>query len=372
MTSQIDAEKAAEEAQKRKEQERTRERTIENLRQRERADRGRGRGRGERAHHDYDRRPPRVSRSPPPRRRPSPYRDDYRGPPRRDFVDTYIPGGRGDRAGRHHQGRRRSPSPRRPMRRSLSRSVTPPRRLLGRGYEDARPRRRLSSPSRSPAPVRRGGDRDRRHRTSARLDDRARSYSHSDTSRSRSPRRPRRRRSSSAASRSLSPPARSRRRKHRDELMSSASISRSRSRSMGKDLRRNGRSRRSPSYTSDDMKDTRADARKGRSHREYRRRSRSRSRSRRSHVKSTQKPASRSASPRRQRDRKRHRSIERYAPAARRRRNTSSVSPPVSKQQKTADSSVEEANRHAPDSIGESPGSVPAAAGRTEEVGSDS
>ncbi|KAL8650984.1 MAG: hypothetical protein Q9210_003507 [Variospora velana] len=41
----IDAEKAAEEAQRRKEQERTRERNIDSIRQRERADRGRGRGR---------------------------------------------------------------------------------------------------------------------------------------------------------------------------------------------------------------------------------------------------------------------------------------------------------------------------------------
>ncbi|KAL9011114.1 MAG: hypothetical protein Q9173_004012 [Seirophora scorigena] len=39
----IDAEKAAEEAQRRKEQERTRERNIDSIRQRERADRGRGR-----------------------------------------------------------------------------------------------------------------------------------------------------------------------------------------------------------------------------------------------------------------------------------------------------------------------------------------
>ncbi|KAL8989382.1 MAG: hypothetical protein Q9177_001723 [Variospora cf. flavescens] len=41
----IDAEKAAEEAQRRKEQERTRERNIDSTRQRERADRGRGRDR---------------------------------------------------------------------------------------------------------------------------------------------------------------------------------------------------------------------------------------------------------------------------------------------------------------------------------------
>ncbi|KAL8829037.1 MAG: hypothetical protein Q9170_006339 [Blastenia crenularia] len=121
----IDAEKAAEQAQHRKEQERTREKNIDNIRHRERAERGRGRGRGDRFHHEYDRRPSRDSRSPPPRRRQSPYRDDYRGPPRRDFVDTYVPSGRNERP---QQGRRRSPSPRRAAHRSISRSITPPRR----------------------------------------------------------------------------------------------------------------------------------------------------------------------------------------------------------------------------------------------------
>ncbi|KAI4173083.1 MAG: hypothetical protein LQ343_003193 [Gyalolechia ehrenbergii] len=81
----IDSEKAAEETQRHKEQERTREKNIDNIRQRERAERGRGRGRGDRSYHEYDRRPRRDSRSPPPRRRQSPYRDDFRGPPRRDF-----------------------------------------------------------------------------------------------------------------------------------------------------------------------------------------------------------------------------------------------------------------------------------------------
>ncbi|KAI4186894.1 MAG: hypothetical protein L6R41_003172 [Letrouitia leprolyta] len=104
----IDAEKAAEEAQRRKEQEKTREKNIDNLRQRERAERGRGRGRGDRSYHEYDRRPRQGSRSPPPRRRQSPYRDDFRGPPRRDFIDTYVPG---DRERRRYNGRYRSPSP---------------------------------------------------------------------------------------------------------------------------------------------------------------------------------------------------------------------------------------------------------------------
>ncbi|KAL9028396.1 MAG: hypothetical protein Q9196_003240 [Gyalolechia fulgens] len=121
----IESERAAEDAQRHKEQERTREKNIDHIRQRERAERGRGRGRGDRSYHEYDRRPRRDSRSPPPRRRPSPYRDDFRGPPRRDFVDTYVPG---DRDRRPYQGRRRSPSPSRPSRRSPSRSVTPPRR----------------------------------------------------------------------------------------------------------------------------------------------------------------------------------------------------------------------------------------------------
>ncbi|MCJ1402765.1 hypothetical protein MMC11_005986 [Xylographa trunciseda] len=74
----IDAEKAAEEATRRKEQEKLRDRNIDSLRQRERGDRGRGRGRGGvRSGGDYDRRPPRYSRSPPPRRRDSPDRDSY-------------------------------------------------------------------------------------------------------------------------------------------------------------------------------------------------------------------------------------------------------------------------------------------------------
>ncbi|KAL8875571.1 MAG: hypothetical protein Q9198_006089 [Flavoplaca austrocitrina] len=85
----IDAEKAAEEAQRRRDQERMRDKNIDSIRQRERAERGRGRGRGDRGYINYDRPPPRHSRSPPPRRQRSPF--DYRGPPPRDYVDTYIP-----------------------------------------------------------------------------------------------------------------------------------------------------------------------------------------------------------------------------------------------------------------------------------------
>ncbi|KAI4263924.1 MAG: hypothetical protein L6R42_000939 [Xanthoria sp. 1 TBL-2021] len=121
----IDAEKAAEEAQRRRDQERMRDKNIDNIRQRERAERGRGRGRGDRGYHDYDRRPPRHSRSPPPRRQRSPHPTDYRGPPPRDYVDTYIPG---NRDAWRRDPRPRSPPVRRPARRSISRSITPPSR----------------------------------------------------------------------------------------------------------------------------------------------------------------------------------------------------------------------------------------------------
>ncbi|KAL8695945.1 MAG: hypothetical protein Q9224_003058 [Gallowayella concinna] len=72
------------------------------------------------------------------------------------------------------------------------------------------------------------------------------------------------------------------------------------------------------------------------------------------------------------RERKRRRSIERYAPAARRRRNTSSVSSPVGKRHKTADSSEEEANRQPREPISRNPENVSTTVGRNEEVGSDS
>ncbi|KAL9635141.1 MAG: hypothetical protein Q9164_003655 [Protoblastenia rupestris] len=89
----IEVEKAAEEAQRRKEQERQRDRNIDNIRQRERGERGgRGRGRGGRGGHDYDRRPSRDSRSPPPSRQSPPPRDEFRSLQRRE-VDTYIPNG---------------------------------------------------------------------------------------------------------------------------------------------------------------------------------------------------------------------------------------------------------------------------------------
>ncbi|KAI9878258.1 MAG: hypothetical protein M1830_001437 [Pleopsidium flavum] len=157
----IDAEKAAEEARRRKEQERVRDRDIDSIRQRERGERGRGRGRGGRGGRDFDRRPPRDSRSPPPRRRGSPDRSDYRGPPPRREVDTYIPGGRGGR--RLEERRRRSPSPPTSVSRSRSRSASPYRRRP-RNDDEPRPNRRRNAPSvsRSPSPRRRGSREGRR------------------------------------------------------------------------------------------------------------------------------------------------------------------------------------------------------------------
>ncbi|MCJ1485047.1 hypothetical protein MMC06_005220 [Schaereria dolodes] len=359
----IDAEKAAEEARKRKEQDKTRDRNVDAIRQRERGERGRGRGRGGRSS-DIDRRPPRDSRSPPPRRRGSPDRFDYRGPPQRREIDTYIPRGRG--ASRTDARRRRSPSIQRSLSRSRSRSVTPPRHRRGGRY----------SRSRSRTPVRRGYGRDRGGRASGRGDDRARSFTPSNTSRSRSPRRHRKRRIPSVSSHSPSPPPRSRYRRH--SRHNTVSSSRSRSRSLGRNRRRGGRSRRSPSYIADDdAGGTRADYRKGRRTYNDRRRSRSRSRSygRAPITRRMRRSSSRSRSPSRQRDRKRHRSIQRYAPAGRRRRNTSSVSPPVEKRRKTADSSGVEESRKPPQLDSRSSDEIRATApmaNKDEEVGSDS
>ncbi|KAL9586682.1 MAG: hypothetical protein Q9212_000751 [Teloschistes hypoglaucus] len=117
----------------------------------------------------------------------------------------------------------------------------------------------------------------------------------------------------------------------------------------------------------DDMDDTRADARKGRSHLKPRRRSNSRDHDQGSNSRAAVKALSRSPSPGKQRERKRHRSIQRYAPAARRRRNSSSVSSPVGKRHKTADSSAEETSRQPPEPIGKSLKSTPASERRNEE-----
>lgn len=77
---------------------------------------------------------------------------------------------------------------------------------------------------------------------------------------------------------------------------------------------------------------------------------------------------SKSPTPPRQRDRKRRRSLQRYAPAGRRRHNTSSVSSPVDKRRKTADSSADEDT----EPKGIKPKTYPAEADLHAEVGSDS
>lgn len=366
---QIEAEKAAEEANKRKEQE-TRERNLEFVRQRERGERGRGRGRGDRGNRDYDRRPPRDSRSPPPRRR-SPFRraDYHRGAPPRRELDTYVPGGRDTR--RQDDRRHRSTSVRMPISRSPSRSRTPLRHQRRRDDGRPRSRRRRYTPSRSPTPVRRmsGWDGGRRNRGRG---DRARSFDLSEPSRSRSPRRNRRRRSPTISSHSRTPPPRSANIRRR---RSSPVISRSRSRSLGRDRRRSGRGGKSPSHIADHVGgDARADYRKDRGNYDERRHSRSRSRNgeHRSNGPAPVAP-SRSLTPDKRRDRKRHRSIQRYAPAGRRRRNSSSVSSPNDKRRRMADSSGDEGITLAPEPLRTaSPKAEKTAAGKKEEVGSDS
>ncbi|KAI9828727.1 MAG: hypothetical protein M1832_001832 [Thelocarpon impressellum] len=157
MQEKLDAERLAGEARRRQETERARERDADNIRQRERGDRGdrgdrRGRGDGRRGGfggRDFDRRPRRDhSTSPPPRRRGSPERNDFRGPPPRRDMDTYIPTDR--RGGRTDAGRRRRPSRSRSRSASLPRSRTPsPPRQRPRDDEHTRSRRRRYSPSRS-------------------------------------------------------------------------------------------------------------------------------------------------------------------------------------------------------------------------------
>ncbi|KAI9773249.1 MAG: hypothetical protein M1835_006181 [Candelina submexicana] len=97
-----------------------------------------------------------------------------------------------------------------------------------------------------------------------------------------------------------------------------------------------------------DADETRADYRKDRNYHQDRRRNRSPSRER--HPRHRRSPSrsrsrSKSRSPRRER---KHRSIERYAPVGKRRRNTSSVSSSLEKRRKRADSSADEASRHLP------------------------
>ncbi|MCJ1262634.1 Serine/arginine repetitive matrix protein 1 [Lobaria immixta] len=114
--------------------------------------------------------------------------------------------------------------------------------------------------------------------------------------------------------------------------------------------------------------DTRADYRKDRRHHNERRYSRSRSRSGVRSSRPAVVPISRSPSPDRRKERKRHRSIQRYAPAGRRRRNTSSVSSPIEKRRKTADSSGGEGNTPAPEPINSpSPKAAQPPVGKSEE-----
>ncbi|XTI95944.1 hypothetical protein V2W45_1450491 [Cenococcum geophilum] len=324
----IEAEKAAEEARRRREQERTRDKDIDTIRQRERGERGRGRGRNFRGGaRDFDRRPPRrESRSPPRRRRGS---DDYRAPPRRE-VDTYIPGEARRRDGRR---RPRSPTPKRTTSSSHSRShsITPPRRRTR--WSPGKPTSR--SPEPTPRRIyRRYLSRDRSHsrsrdrggrvrRSSLRGDNRDRSISPIERSRSRSPRRVRSRRDLSLSSATPISPSPPRKRKERRRRSYSRSRSRSSARSASPRrvrAKRDYTARRSISVSDNEPREVRADFRKDRDRDNRRKRSRSRS------VRSGSR-SWRSWSPR---QRKRHPSVERYEPRAKRRRNTSSVegSPP--------------------------------------------
>jgi serine/arginine repetitive matrix protein 1 len=108
---------------------------------------------------------------------------------------------------------------------------------------------------------------------------------------------------------------------------------------------RDGGSRRSPSFDPDvHRRDKRADIVKDRANRDDRRLSRSPERHmhRRRRSPSTSISRSRSRSPRPRRDRKRRRSLPRYAPAGRRRHNTSSISSPDDKGRKRANTSSDE------------------------------
>ena len=249
--------------------------------------------------------------------------------------------------------------------RSRSSSPVSARRSKYRDEEPPLHHRRRYEPKRSVSPPKRrdySRDRGLKH---SRRGDRARSFTPSDASRSRSPRRPRRRRDASVSSPSHSPPPRRRR--------ASPPIPRSRSRSI-EDRRRSARPKRAPSYSTDsDRGGKHADDRKEPPIRDYRPHDRSRSRSP-SKVRSVKptKPVRRSSpSPRRPRKR----SIERYVPGARRRRNSSSISSPAEKRRKTADSSADEGTRDRKPELTEPTGSSPERSktlAPADEVGSDS
>ncbi|KAK3713252.1 hypothetical protein LTR37_008685 [Vermiconidia calcicola] len=226
--AKAEEDKAREEAIKRQEAERERDRELARTRERERnerSDRGRGRGRGGRGGRDFDRRPPRDSRSrtPPPRRRREDD-DDFRRPPPRG-VDTYIPrkGRHDDRPPRH----RRSPS----YGRSSSRSRSPPRRR----------RRRDDSASRSPPRKKRNSSSDH---GSSRDRDYARGHTRRHKSRSppsrrrRSPSPKRQNRRPPAPDRSRSPPPKRSRRASPSPARPSTSESRSSAHSQKSPARR--------------------------------------------------------------------------------------------------------------------------------------
>ncbi|KAI1920625.1 hypothetical protein LOZ65_003976 [Ophidiomyces ophidiicola] len=342
----LDAEKAAEEARRQKEEESAREREADAIRRREREERGRG-GRNRRGtvNRDFGRRSFRDSRSPPLRRRsPERYRDQ-----RRPRGDTYAPSGGRRSRWTAERGRRRSrsalsspshsPSPSPSPSRSQSHSASPPRRRYRDRSRYDRRRRRSLSRSRSP------DQRDTRHRRRGNPVYSDRSRSRSESCRSRSPRRLRRRSLSSSSRKSRSPPPRNRR-DHRTRRHPSRSPARSRSRSSSPGRRGSGgRWRRSPSNNpKKDRAETRADITKDfKSHNSHRL---SQSRGRRSDSPHRARSRSRSRSTSCGRTkRKRHQSIERYAPAARRQRKGSPASSPIRHPEKKADSEEDQA-RH--------------------------
>ncbi|KAI1978400.1 hypothetical protein LOZ53_003205 [Ophidiomyces ophidiicola] len=342
----LDAEKAAKEARRQKEEESAREREADAIRRREREERGRG-GRNRRGtvNRDFGRRNFRDSRSPPLRRRsPERYRDQ-----RRPRGDTYAPSGGRRSRWTAERGRRRSrsalsspshsPSPSPSPSRSQSHSASPPRRRYRDRSRYDRRRRRSLSRSRSP------DRRDTRHRRRGNPVYSDRSRSRSESCRSRSPRRFRRRSLSSSSRKSRSPPPRNRR-DHRTRRHPSRSPARSRSRSSSPGRRGSGgRWRRSPSNNpKQDRAEIRADITKDSKSHNSHRLSQSRGRRSDSPHRARSRSRSRSTSCGRTK-RKRHQSIERYAPAARRQRKGSPASSPIRHPEKKAYSEEDQA-RH--------------------------
>ncbi|KAJ5538616.1 hypothetical protein N7494_008095 [Penicillium frequentans] len=280
-----EAERAAESARRQREQDMARERELGDIRNRERGARGdrergqRGSGRNRAFDGNFERR---RSRSPPRRNRS---RDRYREPPPRRNFDSYVPSS--SNQGRHSRSPSRSRSPHSPPRSSIREP-----RHAGRARSPGR--RRTYSRSISPNSRKREGT-----RRSPDYGDRHRSI---DQNNSRSP-IPRDEPGHRSFSRSVSPSSR-----HQDRKNSGSNdLPRYRPRSRS---RERGRGRYEPDASRFNDEQTR-----GRGY--GRRRSRSRSRS-----------------PRREHERRR--SLERYNPAAHRKRDPS-VSTPDKKQPKNAD-----------------------------------